>query len=160
VQWLDHLANLFKDELTGYCDHCNKATLNSADYCHHCGRPLTINTATIAAEKPFSRKELSKLIQETNNLFLVWCCCIILLGAAALIYYFTQSISSIIVSGVLFLYSHIFFTTKLDELSIATRHSPQPIAFFSLLLPFIGTLFCHYRLEKLARTKLQVEVDA
>jgi hypothetical protein len=154
------LANFFKDELTGYCDHRKSAILTRADFCHQCGKPLTIHNVTIAAEKPISHDSLSKLIQETNNFFLVWCCCIILLGVAALIYYFTQSISAIIVSGVLFLYSHIFFTTKLDELSIATRHSPQPIAFFSLLLPFIGTLFCHYRLEKLARTKLQVEVDA
>ena len=160
MQWLDHLAKLFKDELTGYCDHCNSPTLASADFCHHCGRPLTIKTATIAAEKPIDLKELSKLIHETNNLFLVWCCCIILLGAAALIYYFTQSISAIILSGVLFLYSHIFFTTKLDELSIATRHSPQPIAFFSLLMPIVGTLFCYQRLLQFARIKRQVEVDA
>jgi hypothetical protein len=154
------LANLFKDELTGYCDFCNRATLRSADYCHHCGKPQTIDTATIAAEKTTSREELSKLIHETNKLYLLWCSCITLLGAAALIYYFTQSISAIIVGGVLFLYSHIFFTTKLDELSIATRHSPQPIAFFSLLIPFIGTLLCYYRLEHLARIKLQAEINA
>ena len=71
-----------------------------------------------------------------------------------------NNVYAIIVGGVIFLYSHILFTTKLDELSIATRHSPQPIAFFSLLIPFIGTLLCHYRLEHLARIKLQAEVDA
>lgn len=155
------MANLFKNELDSYCDHCNKATLSSADFCHHCGKRLTIDVASKAPEeKTIKRDELSSLLKETNNLFLVWICGIMLLGGAALAYYLAHSISAIIVSGVVFLYAHIFFTTKLDELSIATRHSPQPIAFFSLLLPILGTLLCYQRLAQLASLELKAEEDA
>ena len=83
-----------------------------------------------------------------------------LLGGAALAYHLAHTISAIIISGVVFLYAHIFFTTKLDELSIATRHSPQQIAFFSLLLPIVGTLLCYQRLAHLASLELKAEVDA
>lgn len=69
--------------------------------------------------------------------------------------YFYHSISPIIIATVSFVYAQIFFTAKLDELSTATKHSPQPIAFISLLLPVIGTIFCYQRLAHLAHLKIQ-----
>ena len=69
--------------------------------------------------------------------------------------YFYHSISPIIIATVAFIYAQIFFTAKLDELSTATKYSPQPIAFISLLLPIIGTIFCYQRLTHLAFIKTQ-----
>jgi len=61
----------------------------------------------------------------------------------------------IIIATVAFVYAQIFLTAKLDELSAATKHSPQPIAFISLLLPVIGTIICYQRLTQLAYLETQ-----
>jgi hypothetical protein len=94
-------------------------------------------------------------MKDTSQVFLIWCCSISLLGAAALMNYFYHSISPIIIATVGFVYAQIFFTAKLDELSTATRYSPQPIAFFSLLLPVLGTILCYQRLANLAHREIQ-----
>jgi hypothetical protein len=54
-----------------------------------------------------------------------------------------------------FVYAQIFLTAKLDELSTATKYSPQPIAFISLLLPILGSILCYQHLTLFAQTKTQ-----
>lgn len=150
------MAIVFKEQFSGFCPYCDKSTLEKADYCHHCGKSLFTDPAVLESSRsPLSANELNSLIKETSHVFLIWCCCISLLGAAALINYFYHSISPIIIATVAFIYAQIFFTAKLDELSTATKYSPQPIAFISLLLPIIGTIFCYQRLTHLAFLKTQ-----
>jgi hypothetical protein len=145
------LAIVFKEQFSGFCPYCDKSTLKKAEYCHHCGKSLFPDSAhTQSLRAPLSSVALNTLVKETSQVFLIWCCCISLLGAAALINYFYHSIIPIIIATVAFVYAQIFFTAKLDELSTATKHSPQPIAFISLLLPVIGTILCYQRLTQLA----------
>jgi hypothetical protein len=150
------LAIVFKEQFSGFCPFCDKSTLEKADYCHHCGKSLLPYPAlTQSLRTPFSAVALNALVKETSQVFLIWCCCISLLGAAALMNYFYHSIIPIIIATVAFVYAQIFFTAKLDELSTATKHSPQPIAFISLLLPVIGTILCYQRLTQLAQLETQ-----
>jgi hypothetical protein len=150
------LAILFKEQFSGFCPCCGKSTLEKADYCHHCGKSLFRGPAhTQSLRSPLSSAELNTLVKETSQVFLIWCCCISLLGSAALINYFYHSIIPIIIATVVFVYAQIFFTAKLDELSTATKYSPQPIAFISLLLPVIGTIFCYQRLTQFAHLETQ-----
>ena len=138
------------------CPYCDKSTLEKADFCHHCGKSLFPDPAhTQFLRAPLSTGVLNTLAKETSHLFLIWCCSISLLGAAALMNYFYHSISPIIIATVAFVYAQIFFTAKLDELSTATKYSPQPIAFISLLLPVIGTILCYQRLTQLAQLETQ-----
>jgi hypothetical protein len=90
--------------------------------------------------------DLKNLIKETSNLFLIWCCFISFLGATALIYFFYHSLSAIIIGAVGFLYIWIFLTAKLDELANAIHYKIKPIAYLSLLIPMIGTIFCFQHL--------------
>ena len=130
--------------------------MRGADFCHQCGNCLVPDPAiNSSAKTPIDPTAISHLIKSTSNYFLVWICCITFLGAAALFYYFLNSISPIIIGSVAFVYAQIFLTAKLDELSIAIRHSPQPIAYISLLLPILGTIICYQRLDHLASTKIQ-----
>ena len=148
------MAIVFKEQFSGFCPYCDKPTLEKADFCHHCGKSLFPDPTHVQSLRaPLSAIELNTLLKETTQVFLIWCCCISLLGAAALINYFYHSISPIIIATVAFVYAQIFFTAKLDELSAATKHSPQPIAFISLLLPIIGTIICYQRLTHLALLK-------
>jgi hypothetical protein len=150
------LAIVFKEQFTGFCSYCDKSTLEKTDYCHHCGKSLFPDPVhTQSLRVPLSGTELNTLVKETTHLFLIWCCSISLLGAAALINYFYHSISPIIIATVGFVYAQIFFTAKLDELSTATKYSPQPIAFFSLLLPVLGTILCYQRLSNLAHLEIR-----
>jgi hypothetical protein len=150
------VAIVFKEQFSGFCPHCDKSSLEKADYCHHCGKSLfpdPVNTQSKRA--PLGATQLNTLVKETTHLFLIWCCSISLLGAAALIDYFYHSISPVIIGVVGFVYAQIFLTAKLDELSTATKYSPQPIAFFSLLLPVLGTILCYQRLTHSAQGEIQ-----
>jgi hypothetical protein len=150
------LAIVFKEQFTGFCPYCDKSTLKKAEYCHHCGKSLFHDPAhTQSLRAPLSTAALNTLVKETSQVFLIWCCCISLLGSAALINYFYHSFIPIIIATVAFVYAQIFFTAKLDELSTATKYSPQPIAFISLLLPVIGSIFCYQRLTHLAYLETQ-----
>jgi hypothetical protein len=146
------VAIVFKEQFSGFCPSCDKSTLAKADYCHHCGKTLFPDSSPSKAA--LSKTQLNSLVRETSNVFLIWCCCISLLGGAALVNHFYHSISPIIISAVAFVYAQIFFTAKLDELSSATNHRPQPIAFFSLLLPIVGSILCYQRLSHLAQLSL------
>lgn len=148
------MAIVFKAQFSGYCPYCDQSTLKDADFCHHCGQSLFVDSAHPSASTPsLNTNALSTLIKETTQVFLIWCCCISLLGGAALINHFYHSISPIIVGTVAFVYAQIFFSAKLDELSAAIQHSPRPIAFISLLLPILGTIFCYQHLTLLAQAK-------
>jgi hypothetical protein len=150
------LAIVFKEQFTGFCPYCDKSTLEKAEYCHHCGKSLFPDPAhTQSLRVPLSTAALNTLVKETSQVFLIWCCCISLLGSAALMNYFYHSFIPIIIATVAFVYAQIFFTAKLDELSTATKYSPQPIAFISLLLPVIGTILCYQRLTQLAYLETQ-----
>jgi len=150
------LAIVFKEQFTGFCPHCDQSTIEKADYCHHCGKSLFPDPAhTQSKRAPLGATQLNSLVKETTHLFLIWCCSISLLGAAALIDYFYHSISPVIIGVVGFVYAQIFLTAKLDELSTATKYSPQPIAFISLLLPILGSILCYQHLTLLAQTKTQ-----
>jgi hypothetical protein len=150
------LAIVFKEQFTGFCPHCDQSTLEKADYCHHCGKTLIHDPVhTQSKRAPLCSTQLNTLVKETAHLFLIWCCSISLIGAAALIEYFYHSISPVIIGVVGFVYAQIFLTVKLDELSTATKYSPQPIAFFSLLLPVLGTILCYQRLTHSAHGEIQ-----
>lgn len=150
------MAIVFSEQFAGFCPYCDQSILKKADYCHHCGKSLYSDPADLQPLRaPLSASVFNSLIKETSHLFLIWCCCISLLGGAALIDYFYHSISPIIIATVAFIYAQIFLTAKLDELSTATKHAPQPIAFISLLLPVIGTIFCYQHLIFLAQAKIQ-----
>jgi hypothetical protein len=150
------LAIVFKEQFSGFCPYCDKSTLKKAEYCHHCGESLSPDPAhTQSLRAPLSTAALNTLVKETSQVFLIWCCSISLLGAAGLINYFYHSIVPIIIATVAFVYAQIFLTAKLDELSTATKYSPQPIAFISLLLPVIGTILCYQRLTQIAHLETQ-----
>lgn len=150
------MAIVFKEQFSGFCPFCDKSTLEKADYCHRCGKSLFPDPAhTQSLRTAFSAVALNALVKETSQVFLIWCCCISLLGSAALMNYFYHSIIPIIIATVAFVYAQIFFTAKLDELSTATNYSPQPIAYISLLLPVIGSIFCYQRLTQLAYLETQ-----
>lgn len=151
------MAITFKEQFTGFCRHCDKAVLDHADFCHHCGKLLRTDISEEAhLEKASVNPEhLKALLKETNNLFLIWCCCISFMGATALIYFFYHSITPIIIGGVGFVYVWIFFIAKLDELAIAIRHTPKQIAYLSLLIPIIGTIFCYQKIDSAARLSVR-----
>lgn len=137
------MAISFKENFRGYCPHCDHATLENADFCHHCGSCLVTHSAQNHPEASIiDSQHLQNLIKETSNLFLIWCCFISFLGATGLIYYFYHSLSPIIVGAVGFAYIWIFLTAKLDELAIAIHYKLKSIAYLSLLIPMVGTIFC------------------
>ena len=151
------MAITFKEQFTGFCRHCDKPVLDDAEFCHHCGKLLLTDISEEAQleKAPANPEHLKALLKETNNLFFIWCCCISFMGATALIYYFYHSITPIIIGGVGFVYVWIFLIAKLDELAIAIRHTPKQIAYLSLLIPIVGTIFCYQRIDSAARLSVQ-----
>ena len=151
------MAITFKEQFTGFCRHCDKPVLDDAEFCHHCGKLLLtdINEEAHLEKAPVNPEHLKALLKETNNLFFIWCCCISFMGATALIYYFYHSITPIIIGSVGFAYVWIFLIAKLDELAIAIRHTPKQIAYLSLLIPIVGTIFCYQKIDSAARLSVQ-----
>jgi hypothetical protein len=151
------LAITFKEQFTGFCRHCDKPVLDDAEFCHHCGKLLLTDISEEAhlEKAPVNPEHLKALLKETSNLFLIWCCCISFMGATALIYYFYHSVTPIIIGSVAFVYVWIFLIAKLDELAIAIRHTPKQIAYLSLFIPIIGTIFCYQKIDNAARLRVQ-----
>lgn len=157
------VAISFKENFRGYCPHCDKAIIDDADFCHHCGHCLIEDVISSTPKNNLNAinpEYLKQSLKEANNLFLIWCCCISFLGASGLIYVAYQSVSAIIISTVALIYVWIFLTSKLDDLAIQLQYRPKQIAFFSLLIPFIGTIFCYQKLSSLVSQTLENRIAA
>lgn len=157
------VAISFKENFSGYCQFCDKKVLDNAEFCHHCGHCLVSNSSdnkTLPILSINNPDFLKSALNETNNLFLIWCCCISFLGASGLIYFSYHSLSALVVSVVAFIYVWIFLTSKLDDLALKIQYRPRQIAFLSLLIPILGTLFCYQKLSTVVTDTIQANKNA
>jgi hypothetical protein len=65
-----------------------------------------------------------------------------------------------VVSVVAFIYVWIFLTSKLDDLALKIQYRPRQIAFLSLLIPILGTLFCYQKLSTVVTDTIQANKNA
>lgn len=149
--------NYSMESFAGYCPQCDKKVAPDASFCHHCGRCLMLqedekkSVSTSALPTP---AELEDALENTTYLFMAWLFTFSLTMASVIFQHFYHQSSFLIISGVLFFYTWIFFISKLDELAQLVNKKLSKLVYLSLLIPVVGTIFCYGKVSADAKHRL------
>ena len=134
----------------GYCPNCDQKIATDASFCQHCGTCLIgrkEQKPSVHEQSIIDPLQLNQLFESTTNLFTMWLSVFLLTIASGIYYHFYHHSSPLIITGVIFFYTWIFLTSKMDELSLKVDSQISKLVYLGLLVPVLGTIFCYFRLS-------------
>lgn len=150
------MMSLTIETFTDFCPKCDKKIAPNASFCHFCGHCLIVKEPSTKAKNraALDLEGIKALFESTTNLFLLWLLEFSFFVVSGIFYKLYHLSSLIIITGVLFFYTWIFLTSKLDELAGQFDRKQSLYVYLRLLIPVVGTIISYYKVSKLAKTAL------
>jgi hypothetical protein len=106
-------------------------------------------------DKVDTLETLARCLADTELIFYAWVLSLVIFGWTGFTYKTYDTLTPLLIAGLLVSYIWIFLLVRLDQLASAVGKSPSTWVYSSLLLPVLGNCVSFYFLHQCAESKIR-----